>query len=80
MGPVDHAAFQQPALARAAGAVAAAVGQADALADGRGQDGFVAVDAEHAFGRLEGDLETHGHTLLGPRSTRHAGGVATGGL
>jgi hypothetical protein len=37
---------QQAALARAAGAVAAAVGQADALADGRGQDRFVAVDAE----------------------------------
>ena len=34
---VDHAAFEQPALARAAGAVAAAVGQADALADGGGR-------------------------------------------
>jgi hypothetical protein len=45
---VDHAALQQAALARAAGAVLAAVGQADALADGGGQDGFVAFDAEAA--------------------------------
>ena len=51
---VDHAAFEQPALARAAGAVAAAVGQADALADGGRQDGLVALDDEGAVGGLRG--------------------------
>ena len=43
---VDDAALEHPALARAAGAVAAAVGQADALADRGVEDRFVAVDAE----------------------------------
>ena len=49
---VDHAAFEQPALARAAGAVAAAVGQADALADGGRQDG--ARRARRRSARLAG--------------------------
>ena len=57
---VDHAALEQPALARAAGAVLAAVRQADAGADGRGQDRFVARDLEGALGRTHGDLQAHG--------------------
>ena len=55
---MDHAAFEQPALARAAGAVAAAVGQADALADRGREDDLVAVDLEAAPGGLQGDRET----------------------
>ncbi len=52
--------FEHAALARAAGAVAAAVGQADALADGGLQDGLVALDAEGLAARLDGDGERHG--------------------
>ena len=57
---VDDAAFEHPALARAAGAVAAAVGQADALADRGLQDRLVALDAEGLAARLDGDGERHG--------------------
>ena len=49
-----------PALARAAGAVAAPVGQADALADRGVQHRLVAVDAEGLPARLDGDGERHG--------------------
>src|SRR5262249_14893451 len=59
MRAVDHAAFEQAALARAARAIAAAVGQAHARADGGGQDGLVALDVEAAPGGLDGDVETH---------------------
>ncbi|MBC7995831.1 MAG: SDR family oxidoreductase [Rhizobacter sp.] len=55
VGAVDHAAFDQLALARAASAVAATVRQAHTLADGSREDGLVAVDGEtHAAGQ-------HGH-------------------
>jgi hypothetical protein len=57
---VDHAAFEQAALAGAAGTVAAAIGQADALADGGGEDGFVAFDGEAALRGLQGDGQAHG--------------------
>ncbi|MBI3366913.1 MAG: NAD(P)H-binding protein [Burkholderiales bacterium] len=60
MRTVDHAAFEQPALARAAGAVAAAIGHADALTDGGGQHRFVACHVEAALGRCQGDGEGHG--------------------
>ena len=56
---VDDAALEHAALARAAGAVLAAVGQADALADGGLQDRLVALDAEAAPARLDGDGEGH---------------------
>ena len=56
---VDDAAVAQLALARAAGAVAAAVGQADAGADRGRQDGLVARDVEGPLGGVEGDGEGH---------------------
>jgi hypothetical protein len=59
MRAVDHAPFEQAALARAAGAVAAAVRQANALADRGAEDRFVAIDAEAAAARLQGDGEGH---------------------
>jgi hypothetical protein len=59
MDAVDDAALEHAALARAAGAVAAAVGQADALADGGLQDRFVALDAEGLAARLDSDGERH---------------------
>ena len=61
---VDHPAFDQPAFARAAGAVLAAIGQADALADRGDQDRLVAFDGENAAARLHGDGETHGRRNL----------------
>jgi len=60
MCAVDHAALDEPALARAARAVLAAVRQADALADRRAEDGFVALDREGAAAGLDGDLKRHG--------------------
>jgi hypothetical protein len=57
---MDDPAFEQAALARAAGPVLAAVGQADALADRRAEDRLVAVDAEAPAARLQGDGERHG--------------------
>ena len=67
MRAVDDASLEHPALARAAGAVAAAVRQADALADGGVQDRLVAVDAEGLAARLDGDGEGHGWTGGGVR-------------
>jgi hypothetical protein len=46
------------ALAGAAGAILAAVGQPDALADARGQHGLARVDGETAAAGLDGNLET----------------------
>ncbi len=43
MHAMDHAALDHPALAGAAGAVLAAIGKADALADRRGEDRLVAI-------------------------------------
>ncbi|MBX3607875.1 MAG: NAD-dependent epimerase/dehydratase family protein [Piscinibacter sp.] len=60
---VDHAALEQTALAGAAGAVLAAVGQADALADGGHEDRFVAIDAEGPAAGLDGDGEGHDGTV-----------------
>src|SRR5574337_355607 len=65
---VDHAPRHEPALARAAGAVAAAVRHADALADRGGEHGLVGLDLETAAGRLDGDGEAH------DRKPRGAGG------
>jgi hypothetical protein len=56
---MDDAAFDETALARAAGAVLAAIRQADAFANGGRQDRFVALDLEAAAGRLHRDVETH---------------------
>ena len=57
---VDDAALEKPTLAGAAGAVTAAIGQADALADGGSQDALVTVDGEAALGRLQGHGQAHG--------------------
>jgi hypothetical protein len=64
---VDDPAFEQPALARAAGAVLAAIGQADALADRGLEDRLVALDAEAAPAGLDGDGEGHGKRKYGGR-------------
>jgi predicted Zn-dependent protease len=50
-------AGHQLALAGAAGAVLAAVGQADAGADGGGEDGFAGVAGELAAAGLDCDLK-----------------------
>jgi hypothetical protein len=63
---MDDRAFQLPALARPTGAVLATIGQADALADGRRQDGLVRVGGECAPAGLHGDLERHSLGILGP--------------
>jgi hypothetical protein len=60
VGALLHAACEQAALAGAAGAVAAAIGQADALADGRSQQRLVGFCREAAARGLQGDGETHG--------------------
>ena len=52
-------AFDDLALARAAGAVLAAVRQADAGADRRGQHGFVRLAVEMVAAGLDSDLESH---------------------
>ena len=57
---VDHAAFQQAALARAARAVLAAVRQPHALRHGGGQDRLVALSRKSATARPHGDGEGHG--------------------
>ena len=62
VGALLHAAFDQAALAGTTGAVAAAIGQADALADGRSQQGLVGFGRESAARGLQGDGETHGGT------------------
>jgi len=64
MGAVDHAAFEQPAFARAARAVTAAIRQADALAHRRRQHGLVAVDLEGTAAGLNGNLKTHDEGAL----------------
>jgi hypothetical protein len=61
---VHHLAFEQAALAGAAGAVAAAIGQAHALADGGGEYGFVGLDLEGDVGGLDLDLEAHRRRAL----------------
>ncbi len=57
--PVDHVAAEQLAFAGAAGAVLAAVGQADALTDAGGEDGFFGEGFERASTGLDGDGECH---------------------
>mmetsp|Transcript_41205 Transcript_41205/g.96295 ORF Transcript_41205/g.96295 Transcript_41205/m.96295 type:complete len:555 (-) Transcript_41205:257-1921(-) len=57
---VHDAAVEQLALAGAAGAVLAAVGQAHALADGGGEQGVVAFGGVGAAGGLDRDLVGHG--------------------
>src|SRR4029079_10144288 len=57
---VDDAPFEHAALARAARAVATAVGRTHALAYGGLQDRLVALDAEGLAARLDGDGERHG--------------------
>ncbi|MCY1365231.1 hypothetical protein D9M69_520700 [compost metagenome] len=57
--PVDHVATEQLAFAGAAGAVLAAVGQADALTDAGGEDGFFGEGFERASTGLDGDGECH---------------------
>jgi hypothetical protein len=52
---VHHGALQHLALARATGAVLAAVGQAHAGADGGGQDGFARLGFKAAAAGLHGD-------------------------
>jgi hypothetical protein len=59
------------ALAGAAGAVLAAIGQPDALADGGGEDGFVGLGGELAPAGLDGDGKrrdvrpcTHGYSSI----------------
>ncbi|MNT84727.1 hypothetical protein D3C72_2247810 [compost metagenome] len=59
MRPVDHVATEQLAFAGAAGAVLAAVGQADALTDAGGEDGFFGEGFERASTGLDGDGECH---------------------
>ena len=59
MRPVDHTTFDEPALARAAGAVLAAVRQADALANRGNQNRLVAIDAEGAAAGQHGHSEGH---------------------
>ena len=54
---MHHDAFELLALARAAGAVLAAVGHADALPDRGRENRFVRVDAERASAGLDRDLE-----------------------
>ena len=44
MCAMDDAAFEQTALAGAASAIAAAIGQTDTIADRRAQQGFVGQD------------------------------------
>jgi nucleoside-diphosphate-sugar epimerase len=56
---MDHAATEQFALAGAASAIAASVGQADARSNGRGQDGLVTIDLKLQAGGLNLDLEAH---------------------
>ena len=56
MDAVDHAPFEQAALARAARAVLAAVGQTDSLADRGTEDRLVAIDLEVAPAGLHGDV------------------------
>ena len=59
VGAVDHPALQEPTLAGAAGAIAAAIGQADALADGGREHRLVARHPEAAPARLQRHLERH---------------------
>jgi hypothetical protein len=54
-----HAAVQQFAPARTAGAVFAAVGQSDAGPDGRAENGFVRFAMKLMTAWLYSDLETH---------------------
>src|SRR6185369_662533 len=54
---VDHEPFELLALARSTGAILAAIGHADALADRRGKNRFAGIDAERAAAGLHGDLE-----------------------
>ena len=56
---VNHAAFYFFALAGTAGAVFAAVGQADAAADGGGQQRFVGIRGVGAAAGLHSDVKTH---------------------
>ena len=64
---VDELARAQDALAGAAGAVAAAVRQADALAQGGLEDGFAGGDLERVAARLEPD---RGGPTLGIQAIR----------
>ncbi|EGF32136.1 putative nucleoside-diphosphate-sugar epimerase [Oxalobacteraceae bacterium IMCC9480] len=59
MGAVGDGATEELAFATAAGAVFAAVRQADAGADCRGQDGFIGSAAELVAARSDGNLESH---------------------
>ncbi len=59
MRAMDDTAFMQPALAGAACTVAAAIGQAYALADGRCEHRFVALDFEGVAAGLDGHFERH---------------------
>ena len=56
---VGHTARQQFALARAAGAVFAAIGQTNALANASGQNGFIGLGFKDASAGLNGDGECH---------------------
>ncbi|MNN20480.1 hypothetical protein D3C81_1337610 [compost metagenome] len=59
MVALDEAAFDHTALAGAAGAVLAAVGQADAVAQGRAEDGFIGSHLELVAAGHDGYLISH---------------------
>ncbi len=62
--PVHHGTLDLLAFAGAAGAVLAAIGQADALADGRSQHRFAGLGGETAPAGLYGDGEAHRFGIL----------------
>ena len=69
---VHHSARNFFAFARTASAVLAAIGQANALADASGQQGFVGVGGEAAATGLHGNLKAHLLGILeGLQSTRN---------
>ena len=65
MGAMHHETFDLAALAGAAGAILAAIGQANALPDAGRQDGFIGFGGEGAPTGLYGDLERHSLGILG---------------
>jgi len=65
MRPVFDLTFELAAFAGAAGPVLAAIGHADALADGRRQYRLAGIDRECAAAGLHGNLEGARHGLGG---------------
>ena len=65
MRAVHHRAFEFLAFAGAAGAVLAAVGQAETLADAGAEHGLAGLHGKGATARLNGNLECHLFGILG---------------